>query len=89
MRAVERATGKRPAALERSLATPDGIGPCWGWFLELHRTREHGRALRWQEIKAWAELHGRRLSLTEVEVIKALDGGYLAYMVDEARKAAQ
>lgn len=56
------------------------------WFGQLHSTRPGGPSgpapLRYTEIKAWAELTGRKLSWWEVETIKRLDRLWLETYYD-------
>ena len=58
---------------------PEGLERVWQWFLELNRTRDPGRRLRWTEIEAWARLHERvPLLPVELAAIKAFDDAYMA-----------
>jgi hypothetical protein len=50
----------------------------WRWFLEMHADRgEAGRPLPWATVAAWSAVRGIRLAPLEVDVLRALDAGYL------------
>ncbi|HEX5539896.1 MAG TPA: hypothetical protein VFX01_08935 [Methylophilaceae bacterium] len=48
----------------------------WEWFIKLNNTRSSGMGISgisYQEIKAFCELHGIRMSLFELNAINQLD----------------
>ena len=77
---VEKATGKRPAALDGP-PLPEIADPVWTTFASLHARRNSGmegpQPLSYEAILAWCNLYGIRLSLWEMEVIEALDALWL------------
>jgi hypothetical protein len=79
--AIERATGKRPAALETG-ELPAAAAHVWQWFIQLHSRRPYGPSgplpVPWSEILAWAELTGNAPLPWEVDLIQALDNAWFA-----------
>lgn len=68
-------TGKRPARLDGP-ALPDEIAYIWQWYCSARPIDSLA------ELKAWADLHGRRLLPHEIDLMRALSA-------TEARVAAQ
>lgn len=82
--AVERMTGKAPEKLKSMPSPPEGIEHLWRDWQELHRTREPGRWIRWQEMQAWAVVNSRPITPFEARVFRAFDEGYIQHLVEEA-----
>jgi hypothetical protein len=79
LKQVEKQTGKTPLALI-SPEFPVELDYLWSYFLELSSTRPQGYSgplpITYQEIQAWSELTGNKITPLDVEVIKRLDRIY-------------
>ena len=58
-------TGKRPARLDGP-ALPDEVAYIWQWYCSARPIDSLA------ELKAWADLHGRRLLPHEIDLMRAL-----------------
>lgn len=81
LESVQRQTGVLHEALQGE--TPEGLLYLWEWFgrMNMRRPSMDGMPgpITNTEMKAWAELHGVRLSPFEVEVLDGLDSLFLAH----------
>lgn len=58
----------------------------WGWWLELHRTRDTAMRvgpILYREIEAWSRMTGARATPGEVEAIVAIDKAFLDWQRDQ------
>lgn len=78
--AHERQTGDRHELLEHD-PLPDGCGPLWRDFMELHNSRSWAmggpEGISFVDIDAWQRVRGVRLEAWEIAAVKAADRAYL------------
>jgi hypothetical protein len=88
LEADERRTGKRAWELDECKIPKEALH-IWRWFLELDATRQNGmdiNPISYSEIAAWSKLTGNRPRRHEVEVLRQIDGLYLAEHAERAKK---
>lgn len=85
-----RMTGDGHPLLDEAPALPDGCGPLWRDFMELHNARAWGMGgpmpISFVEIDAWQRVRGVRLAAWEIAAVKAGDAAYMRAH-NAARKA--
>lgn len=70
----------RADGLAHDVGLPRDCRRAWGWFLELHETREPGRRpIGYTEMLAWATLRDIRAEPWEIVGITAVDKSYLRW----------
>lgn len=76
---VERATGKRPAALDHE-PMPEAASEAWGLWMDLNSGRTSNgwgaSALSWVDLDAWSRMRGRKPTFTELELIRTIDRAF-------------
>lgn len=86
-----RMTGDGHPLLNEAPPLPDGCGPLWRDFMELHNARQWGMGgpspISFVEIDAWQRVRGVRLASWEIAAVKAGDAAYMR--VNAARKATK
>lgn len=92
LEAVERTTGRRPAALEAP-ELPPGVESLWDAYLELRAaagSAGFGPArISHAEMEAWARLHGVQLTPWEVETLFALDGEVVSVLASDRKRTTK
>lgn len=76
---VERTTGKRPAALDHE-ELPQAAYDAYDLWIDIHRGRSYGMGitpLTWIELDAWERVRNRKLSYTELELIRVIDDAFV------------
>lgn len=78
LRAQSEKHGRLPARLATAPLLPEPFTDVWGFYLDLERKRlatamGDWQPITWQDIKAWREEWGVRLTHDELELIDALD----------------
>lgn len=77
----------------KPVAVPEAGRLLWAAFVELDGTRAYGstgpRPIPYVEIEAWSRLTRTPLEPHHVAALRAMDGAFLAYAAEEARKAAE
>ena len=61
---------------EKFVDVPDTVAHLWAWFWQLDQARQYGdlpQALAWQEVAAWAGLHGISPRQWELQAIMSMD----------------
>lgn len=74
---IAKQTGEDPPELTDGPDLPEVVSYIWEWFLELHTSREAGKALSFNELESWARLTGRHVMTWEINAIKRMDLEYL------------
>jgi len=87
--AIAKGAGEIPEEY-RSLPFPEALGYCWGWFIELSRTRASNgfgvNPISYNEIVCWSELTGVRPDSIEIQALMALDVAFMSVQADEIKK---
>lgn len=77
---LEKTTGNRPDAL--SVPSFPGLATtAWELWLDINRGRSSNgmgpSLISWQDIEAWSRTRGRKLTYSELELIRAIDSAFL------------
>lgn len=71
------------ARLERVSSPPEGTGPIWGVFADLHRCRGSTgmgpAAIGYRDIQAWMVVTGDRLEAWELRAVLTADRAFMAF----------
>ena len=77
---VEATTGKRPHELDH-VDMPVAAKEAWELWLDLHSGRTiNGMSvthLSWADIHAWSQLRSRKLTFTQLELVRVIDSAYV------------
>lgn len=83
LESVQKFAGIRPPELDQVVELPPLCIDWWLLWLELDKGRQTGQAIMavtWSDMEAWARLTRRKLSLLDVEAIRAVDCVYVSVM---------